>query len=90
MFSYHHLESAEFESSQERDTLTLSFLRHRVRILGKNLHTLTIGIQGRIVESIKSVPTRYAGVDGTEHGLVESIEIESEANESATVEQKIH
>ncbi len=83
LFSYHHLELAELESSKERDTLTLSFLRHRVRIVGKNLRALTIGIQGRIVESIKSVPTRYAEVEGAEHGLVESIEVESDINEPA-------
>lgn len=84
LFSYHHLESAELESSKEQDTLTLSFLRHRVRITGKNLRDLTIAIQGRIVESIKAVPMRYAEVEGTEHGLVESIEVESETNEPAT------
>jgi hypothetical protein len=77
LFSYHHLESAELESTKDQDTLTLSFLRHRVRITGKSLRDMTIAIQGRIVESIKVVPSRFAAVEGTENGFVESIEVES-------------
>jgi hypothetical protein len=83
LFSYHHLETAELESSQDHDVLTLSFLRHRVRIVGKNLRVLAIAIQSRVVECIKTVPSRYTAVEGTEHGFVESVEIESDSDQPA-------
>ena len=75
LFPYHHLEVAKFESSQERDTLVLSFLKHRVRIAGRNLRELGAAFQGRTVEWIKPLPERYNAVAG-EDPLVESIDVE--------------
>ena len=77
LLSYHHMDFAKFESARERDTLTISFLNHRVRISGRNLRELTLGIQGRAVEFIKLVPGRYSAVAGNEAGFVESIEVEA-------------
>jgi hypothetical protein len=77
VLSYHHMDSAKFESTKERDTLTLSFYHHQARIEGRNLRELAIAIQGRTVESIKIIPSRYGGVAGNETGFVESIEVET-------------
>jgi hypothetical protein len=77
VLSYHHLDSAKFESAKDRDTLTLSFFRHQVRIVGRNLRGLAVELQRRTVEFIKAVPNRYGAVAGEEGGLVESIEVET-------------
>jgi hypothetical protein len=77
VLSYHHMDSAKFESTKDRDTLTLSFYRHQARIEGRNLRELAVAIQGRSVESIKTMPNRYSGVAGSEAGIVESIEVET-------------
>ncbi len=77
VLSYHHLDSARFESVRDRDTLLLSFYHHQVRIEGRNLRELAIAIQARTVESIKMIPSRYGGVAGNETGLVESIEVKA-------------
>ena len=76
LLPYHHLEVAKFESDEERDALTISFLKHRVRIAGRNLRELAIAIQGRAVEWIKPVPERYTTVADYEACAIESIEIE--------------
>ena len=73
---YHHVEVAKFESSSTSDTLTISFLKHKVRIVGRNLRKLAVGIQGRAVEWVKPVPERYDAVAGTEASAIETIEIE--------------
>jgi hypothetical protein len=74
--SYHHLDIAIFESARDRDTLTISFLNHGVRIAGTNLRELAVAIQGRAVEVIKPMPGRYNAAAGSGIGLVESIEVE--------------
>ena len=73
---YHHLEFAKFESGDAGDTLTISFLKHKVRIAGRNLRKLAVGVQGRAIEWLKPVPERYAAVAGAEASAIESIEIE--------------
>jgi hypothetical protein len=75
--SYHHLDIAIFESATDRDTLTISFLNHQVRIAGTNLRELAVAIQSRSVESIKPMPGRYSGAKAAEAGFVESIEVEA-------------
>jgi hypothetical protein len=77
VLSYHHMDSAKFESAKDRDTLTLSFYHHQARIEGRNLRELAVAIQGRTVEFIKIIPNRYGGVAGNETGFVESIEVET-------------
>ena len=37
LLPYHHLEVAEFESAHKGDTISLSFVNHKVRITGRNL-----------------------------------------------------
>ena len=73
---YHHVEVAKFESGDTGDTLSISFLKHQVRIAGRNLRRLAVGIQGRAVEWVKPVPERYDAVAGTEASAIETIEIE--------------
>ena len=73
---YHHLEFAKFESGDADDTLIISFLKHKVRIAGRNLRKLAVGVQSRAVEWLKPVPERYAAMAGIEACAIESIEIE--------------
>ncbi len=80
LLSYHHMEIAKFEFVQDCDTLTISFLNHRVRMTGKNLRELAIAIQSRSVESIKPIAGRYGAAVGSETGFVEAIEIEPTNN----------
>jgi hypothetical protein len=77
LLPYHHMEFATFDSNKERDTLTLSFLGHQVRIAGRNLRELAVAIQKRAVESIRPTPNRYAGIAGNDGSFVEAIEIEA-------------
>jgi hypothetical protein len=75
LVSYHHLNFAKFESTPEQDALTLTFLNQQVCITGKHLREMAVAIQGRAVEFIKPMPTRYGAVVNDEAGLVESIEV---------------
>jgi len=47
-----------------------------VRIAGRNLRKLAVGVQSRAVEWLKPVPERYAAMAGIEACAIESIEIE--------------
>ena len=76
LFPYHHMDLAKFESIKDRDTITISFLNHRVRICGTHLRDWAIALQTRTVEAILSVPERYAAV-GSEGGAIETIEVET-------------
>ena len=77
LLSYHHLEFGKFDSDKERDTLTLSFLGHQVRIAGRNLRELAVAIQKRAVESIIQMPGRYSAATGNQGGFVETIEVQA-------------
>jgi hypothetical protein len=72
----HHLELVKFESSEEQDTLTLSFLKRTVIIKGKNLRDLALALQDRCVEFIKPMPVfdRYSSL-AIKEGSVKTIEI---------------
>ena len=76
LLPYHHLDIAKFESAKERDTLTIAFLNHHVRIMGRDLRELAIALQNRAVESIKPMPDRYSAAMEDQTGVVESIEVE--------------
>ena len=52
LLPYHHLEVAEFESAHEGDTISLSFVNHKVRITGRNLRDLAVAFQERAVVSV--------------------------------------
>ena len=43
--SYHHVELVKFESTQDVDIITISFLNRTVRIKGKNLRNLGVALQ---------------------------------------------
>lgn len=73
--SYHHVELLKFESTQDADIITISFLNRTVRIKGKKLRDLGIALQHRHIEFIKPVPERYASLSPGEDGFVKSIEI---------------
>ena len=73
--SYHHIELVKFESTQDVDLITISFLNRTVRIKGKNLRSLGVALQMRGVESIKPMAERYSSLAAGEDGWVKSIEI---------------
>lgn len=85
LLSYHHIDFAKFEADRERDTLTISFLNHQVRIGGRNLRELAIGIQDRSVEFIKPIPGRYSATAGNETGFVESIEVHQNSPKTESI-----
>ena len=74
--SYHHIELVKFESTQDVDIITISFLNRTVRIKGKNLRNLGVALQMRGIESIKPMAERYSSLAAGEEGWVKSIEIE--------------
>jgi hypothetical protein len=76
LLPYHHLEVAKFESAHDSDTIELSFVNHKVRIVGRNLRALAVGFQGRAVEWIMAVPEKYGDALEGAQGLIHSIEIE--------------
>jgi len=78
LFSYHHLEFAKFDSDKDRDTLTLSFLGHQVRIAGHHLRELAVAIQKRTVESIIQMPGRHSEVARSQAAFVEAIEVQAD------------
>ena len=47
LLPYHHLEVVEFESAHKGDTIALSFVNHKVRITGRNLHDLAVASRPR-------------------------------------------
>ena len=85
LLSYHHLDFARFDAGKERDSLTISFVNHQVRIAGRNLRELALALQSRAVEFIKPMPGRYTVATGSDAAFVESIEVE--ANGKADVQK---
>jgi hypothetical protein len=77
LLSYHHLEFGKFESGKDRDTLTLAFIGHQVRVVGRNLRELAVAVQKRTVEAITPLPNRYSAASGAQGGLVEVIEVQA-------------
>ncbi len=78
LLSYHHLEFAKFESTQNEDVITMLFLNRTVRIIGKNLRALGLALQDRTVEFIKPMPERYSSL-ASDEASVKSVEIEDKA-----------
>ena len=76
LLPYHHLEVAEFESASNGDTISLSFVSHKVRITGHNLRDLAVAFQERAVVSVTPVPEKYEALRECVQGLVDSIQIE--------------
>jgi hypothetical protein len=76
LLPYHHLEVAEFESAHNGDTICLSFVKHKVRITGRNLRDLAVAFQERAVVSVAPVPEKYEALRESVQGLVDSIQIE--------------
>ena len=76
LLPYHHLELVKFEAGDGLDTLTLSFLKRTVLIMGKNLRELGLALQDRCVEFIKPMPVfdRYSSLAISE-GAVKSIKM---------------
>jgi hypothetical protein len=83
LLPFHHLEIVKFESGDNQDTLTLSFINRTVLIKGKNLRELGLALQDRCVEFVRILPTldRYSSVAGTE-ASVKTIEITDNKEQS--------
>jgi len=77
LLSYHHLEFGKFESGKDRDVITLSFIGHQVRIVGRYLRELAVAIQKRAVESITPLPNRYSAAAVAQGVSVEVIEVQA-------------
>jgi hypothetical protein len=82
LLSYHHVEMVKFESTQDADSITISFLNRTVRIKGKNLRTLGVALQSRHVEFIKPMAERYSSLAAGEEGWVKTIEILEQKEDS--------
>ena len=80
--SYHHIELVKFESTQDVDIITISFLNRTVRIKGRNLRNLGVALQMRGIESIKPMAERYSSLAAGENGWVKSIEILEQKEEA--------
>ena len=77
LLSYHHLEFGKFEAGKDHDTLTLAFISHQVRIVGRNLRELAVALQKRAVESITPLPNRYSAAAVAQGVSVEVIEVQA-------------
>jgi hypothetical protein len=55
---YHQLERVQFESTDERDTVIVSFVTCTVRITGKQLRLMASKIAKQQVESINIMPKK--------------------------------
>jgi hypothetical protein len=53
---YHQLEKVEFESSDEKDTVIVSFVTCTVRITGKKLRRMAAQIATQEVQSMNATP----------------------------------
>jgi hypothetical protein len=82
VLSYHHIELVKFESAQDVDIITISFLNRTVRIKGKSLRNLGIALQARNVESIKPMAERYSSLAAGEDGWVKTIEMLEQKEDS--------
>ena len=82
VFAYHHMDVVKFESKQEFDVVTVSFLSHRVRITGTHLRTFAVKLQGQTIEAVRAVPERYSRGLDTEDCVIQSIDVEENSPRS--------
>ncbi len=75
LLPYHHLEMVKFESSRERDTISLSFVDYRVTIVGRSLRVIAEALQERAVRYVEPMPKRYEMI-AENTPTIESIKIE--------------
>jgi hypothetical protein len=79
LLPYHHLEMVKFESSRERDSISLSFVDHQVTIAGRHLRVIAEALQERAVRYVEPMPKRYEMIaENTPN--IESIKIEERKN----------
>jgi hypothetical protein len=79
LLPYHHLEMVKFESGRERDTIVLSFVDHRVTIVGRNLRVIAEALQELAVRYLQPLAKRYE-MAVENHPLIDSIKIEERRN----------
>lgn len=77
---YRHVELVKFESAQDEDVITMIFVKHTVRLMGKNLRDLGIALHGHCVEFDKPMPERYSSLAGGDVAVT-AIEIENKAEQ---------
>lgn len=75
IFPYSHLIFAQLGNAKEKQSLSIFYPSHEVKIIGQHLDELAIALQYFSVEWIKSLPQRYAAVSKKEVVLIESIQI---------------
>jgi hypothetical protein len=72
---YAHLISASLISTDDSETLRLTFSAHDVEIIGRNLRALLLALQDFAVKWIRAMPQRYQRLELSENGVVSSIRI---------------
>lgn len=76
IFPYAHLISASLISSDDSDTLRLTFSAHDVEIIGHNLRALLLALQDFGVKWIRAIPQRYHQLEAGENGVVSRIRLQ--------------
>jgi hypothetical protein len=73
---YAHLISASLISTDDFDTLRLTFSAYDVEIIGRNLRALLFALQDFGVKWIRAMPERYQQLEAKENGVVSSIRLQ--------------
>ena len=76
LFPYAHLITASFmRTTEDAETLHLTFSTHEVQIEGHILRDLVLGIQDFAIKWLRSVPERYHAVVPIREGAITSIRV---------------
>jgi hypothetical protein len=73
---YAHLISVSLISTDDSETLRLTFSAHDVEIIGRNLRALLLALQDFAVKWIRVMPERYQALEPGENGVVSSIRLQ--------------
>lgn len=75
VFSYAHLERAEWMRAPEGESLHVHFSSYSVRIEGRNLRELLAGFQEMEVEWVRPVPARFVSILPQGAAVVVALEV---------------
>jgi hypothetical protein len=76
LFPYQHLVTTSLIQAEVGEILHLAFSSHDVKIVGRNLRTLTLALQDFAVKWMRPMPERYHRLEPGENGVISSITIE--------------
>ena len=72
---YAQLISASLISTDDSETLRLTFSAQDVEIIGRNLRALFLALQDFAVKWVRAMPQRYQQLEAAENGVVSCIHI---------------